>query len=571
MSKVSNKKIIYLIGSVLLGTVIMLALFFVKKSAKITVDDNISFNFESGFYNDPIDVEVSAGEAYFLTYTLDGTLPTVDSVRVDGPIHIEDASQNDNIWSMKKETSPMYYQSDEIYALPKDKVDKCTLLRVSAFDKRGNRVSSSERTYFVGFGDKPGYDNMYNVCVMVEPDEFFDEKNGIYTIGEEYRDIVINESSSKWSEGMSALSFNWFSDGRQSERVAKVDIFTPSNELIVSQNCGLRVRGSSSRLFPQKSLGVYARREYAGSDYFEYDFFDTGMGPHTFVFFNGGNDTDVKLMDYVILNGIRDWDKKFSSAKIEPCNLFIDGEYWGPMYIMEDLNADFLSKKYGLTEDNIRIIKAGAFKGDDYLAEDSTDLEDWNNLLTFIFENDMSLPENYNKVCSEMDVESFAQYAAFEMYIGNKDWHSDNNIAAWRTAKSEKGNKYSDKKWRFSLYDVNWSFFPSDEVYKCQDMKHGDSYLLVQQLARNEEFLSLFKNEITEIEKVFSDEKVEALVAQYSSIMDEPVTRYYKRFADKPGVQNRAEVEKEEITQYLKNRPSQMDELFEIVEEKCDE
>ena len=49
--------------------------------------------------------------------------------------------------------------------------------------------------------------------------------------------------------------------------------------------------------------------------------------------------------------------------------------------------------------------------------------------------------------------------------------------------------------------------------------------------------------------------------------MQEPVECYFKRFADKPGVDANEEIEKEiaGIRQFIKNRPSQMEILYDML------
>lgn len=546
---------------------VVLAFLFIEHYMVTSANKTIVFSHESGFYDAPFDVEISVGKSYFLTYTLDGTDPTVSSTRYEGPIHIEDASNNENIISINKETSGKYFDDNTKYTIPSEKVDKCTLLRVCAFDYSGNKVSGALREYFVGFDEKKGYDGLYTVCVSTNPEYLFDDNIGIYTLGTPFRDFVDSGEADKFdweSNWVKQREANWYKGGYVWERVCSLEVFEPEGNQVIHTNCGMRIRGHDSRHLPQKSIGLYARGEYNNNDIdrFDYDFFNDGYGPSSIVIFNSGDDSDVKLIDYLIYELLQKGENEFPVSKLIPCNLFLNGEYWGPMYIMDDLNADYIATKYDVSKSNVRLLKSGVLKGSDEIAEISTDAEEWEELCAYIKEHDMRDKDNYDYVCSKIDMESFVDYAATELYIGNNNWHLDNNYACWRTAKIEHGNKYADGKWRFCLYDVNDSFrddVPAERLFK----KAIDFQPMVRSLGHNPEFERMFKSRIVELEEMFSEEKVNALIDEWSSFMEEPIECYYKRFADKTGVENEFYSEIEHTKAFLKNRPNDMPILYE--------
>lgn len=559
-------KLCYLFIALMLGMVSIGVSLGIEKYVRDSLDTTIHYNYESGFYDEPIDIEISTGGSYFITYTLDGTDPTINSERYEGPIHIIDASEHENVWSMWKESSPGFFNEKSIYALPSEKVDKCTVVRATAFDYSGNAVSSSLKEYFIGYKNKVGYDNLYTVCVFTEPIYLFEDNIGIYTMGSGMRDFIDSGEADEhdWeSDWKKAREANWFKDGIQSERAATVQVFNKNNELVLDVVCGIRVRGHDSRHDPQKSLGLYSREEYSGLERFEYDFFDDGIGPHSFVVFNSGDDSDVKIKDYIIHKLEKEAGSEFSTSTFIPCNLFLQGEYWGPMYIMEDLNDEFLSTQYGVSSDNIRLLKANTLKASDIISENSTDEEDWKELVDFIKSNDMSLDENYNYVCSQMDIDSFVDYAATEIYVGNSNWKEKNNSAEWRAVKSEANNKYSDGRWRFCLYDVNDTLTDWGDETPTFFKRALDFQPMVRRLAKNKEFEALFRDRIEELTSIYTRENVDKCIDEWRATMQIPVDCYFKRFANKPGVENFSEEEIAGIYQFVENRPAQMEILFE--------
>ena len=558
-----NSKTRYVTISLVIAAVTIWGYIFAEQYAKNKMDTTIRFSKTSGFYESPFEVELSVGSSYFLTYTLDGTEPTIDSERYESPIHIYDASENDNVWSAKKEISPWHFLEDDkdIHALPKEKVDKCTILRATAFDYNGNKVSSMTQAYFVGFDNKPGYDGLYTVCITPEPADYFDENTGIYSLGSDFRERIDNGDFSGWSLQREGSYANFMRRGREYERKANLEVFDPSHELILDTVCGTRVRGHGSRFYPQKTLSCVSREEYSGSDYFDWDIFEEGVGPHNFLVFNGGNDADVKIIDYLVYTALSSDDMTLPATKLFPCNCFIDGEYWGPMFIMEDLNSEYIARRLGVSEDNVRLLKSLEYDGDETIAATGKDYDDWVSLEEFIKNNDMSNEDNFSYVCDRMDIEDFANYAAIEIYIGNRDWHFDNNFASWRLEKSEKQSEYADGKWRFAIFDINWAFQP-DEVIADDQYEEWDCYDMVRKLMANNEFKVLFENRVDELAIAFSNERVEGIINTWFSLMEEPMKCYYTRFCDRTGVENQTDSEIDQIKDFLDNRDETVKLIF---------
>lgn len=566
--RINKLKILILV--IVLAALSVAAFFVIETYTKRSLDTKIKYNYESGFYDEPIDIEISVGKSYFIRYTLDGTDPTLDSEEYTGPIHIDDASQDENRYANLRETSTVFFNKDSIYALPSEKVDKCTVVRASAYDYSGRKVSSSLKEYFIGFQDKKGYDGLYNVCIGTTPVYLFEDVIGIYTMGAGMRDFIDSGEADEhdwvanWEKAREA---NWFIDGPQSERDTTLQIFDPEGNVVLDTVCGMRIRGHDSRHDPQKSIGFYARDEYSGSDYFDWDIFGTGSGPHSFVVFSGADDSDVKIKDYIIHSIEKEAGSNFTTSTFIPCNFFIQGEYWGPMYIMEDLNDDFLSTTYGVNPDNVRLIKGNTLKASLKISETADDLDEWKELLNFIKSNDMSDADNYEYVCSQIDMDSFIDYAATEIYISNSNWRENNNSAAWRCAKKETGNQYSDGKWRFCLYDVNDTLNDWGDATPSYFKRALDFQPTVKALAQNKEFEEAFKARVDELINMYTEERVDELIENWRDVMQEPVECYFKRFADKPGVDADVEIEKEieSIRQFIKNRPAQMEILYGVL------
>src|SRR5690606_36522781 len=82
---------------------------------------------------------------------------------------------------------------------------------------------------------------------------------------------------------------NFQRSGDPTEMPAHFSLFVNQTE-VMSQNIGLRLNGSFTRTFPNKSFRLYARGDY-GASTFSYPVF--GPGPNNFkrlILLNSGND-----------------------------------------------------------------------------------------------------------------------------------------------------------------------------------------------------------------------------------------------------------------------------------------
>ncbi len=159
-------------------------------------------------------------------------------------------------------------------------VDKCTVLRVRYYDALGRSETCME-SYFVGFSQKQGYEGYPVLSLIMDPKGLTDGETGIYIQGDTY-------DGNSWSG-------NYNQRGRDWERLAYFQYFRPEGELQTASSCGVRIKGNWSRRLPQKSLNLFARKQYSGQKEFMYDFWGDGYFPDVMTLHAGGNDTSGKL------------------------------------------------------------------------------------------------------------------------------------------------------------------------------------------------------------------------------------------------------------------------------------
>ena len=155
--------------------------------------------------------------------------------------------------------------------------------------------------------------------------------------------------------------------------------------------------------------------------------------------------------------------------------------------------------------------------------------------------SDLSVCENYKKVCDTIDIQSFIDFTAFQTYIVNMDcMFINNNWSVWRSDVLNNSNNYADCKWRFLLYDTDDSTgLVNDDIYYdvnyFENMKSnsGGNNLgaLFYKLIDNHDFRNDFYNRCSHIySDCFDNVKIQSLIDEYVNNLENAVYDTNKRF-----------------------------------------
>ena len=394
----------------------------------------------SGFYEEEtLTVELLAPKGLSIRYTLDGTAPTEDSLLYTDPLLLSDPSLLDNVYSARDDITA---EANE-YRVPEQPVDKAVVIRAVAFDENGNYSNPVTATYFLGFAEKEGYENAMILSVVTAPDNLFDAENGIYVRGKLYEDGLeaglINEDF-PWIELMDYT--NYYLEGTDSERDAHISFYDTSHALAFQLDCGIRIRGNESRNYPQKSFTLFARKRY-GTESFAPVFFDSGISYPDLILNNGRQLKKIFFFSLVE-------DRNVSVQSYQPCQVFLNGEYWGMYYLMEKYSAEYLEGHYGVAAGDSLLIKATR----EVQEGEPTDVSRFKALREYL-KQDMSDPALYAGLLDQMDIQSFIDWMCTNIYIGNTDTKPlGGNVFTWQTTVPDE-MEYHDGKWRWMLYDLD--------------------------------------------------------------------------------------------------------------------
>ena len=414
------------------------------------------FSRVSGFYDDPFQLMILSEEGLSVYYTRDGSIPDETDTLYTGPLEVIDRTLAKNVLSDRTDIIAPNKWGDAM--APLMKVDKADVIRAVAVDGQGNRSAVSTAVYFVGYQDKAEFYRNYKVISLaVDPDDLFDPARGIYIQGNSFDEWLHSDaydpSLDEW-----LIPGNYLNRGREWERQARMQVFDGGTE-VFSGEVGIRIHGGACRDSEQKSFNIYTRKEY-GTKVIDYDLYDgeniseAADEPITeydsFILRNCGNDNKFSRIRDHLIQGLV-WGRNFITQAMTPCLVFIDGEFWGQYEITEKLTDDFIHDHFGIKKKNVVLMKNEEVEeGTEEDGQEFAAFRDW------IRETDFSDEEAYRQLEEQVDLDGLAEYITVQFYICNWDF-GDNNFACWRARETDPDNDWADGKWRFILYDTEYS------------------------------------------------------------------------------------------------------------------
>lgn len=411
-------------------------------------------NYESGFYDNSIELTLSCPiEGARIYYTTDGSLPDTSDTLYETAITLKNKSKSPNILSARTDVS-----AGTSY-VPEKPVEKANIIRAVAYLPDGTVTSVTNGTYFVGIDHKAKYGDIPVISLLTDMDNLFNYETGIYTLGKTYDEFMAanpnNASLESWQR-----SANFTNRGREWERPVAVELITADGSSGFQLDMGMRIKGGASRNATQKSLRLIAREDY-GAKALQYELIPDNMRSDatgtvekykSFVLRNGGNDSDsARLRDPLLQLLIS--NRRVETMQFTPCIVYLDGEYWGMYTIVENYDDNYIENNYGIDNQNVVMVKVGQIE-----EGEEADIDLYNEMYDYITGNDMSVTYYYNEAAKLLDMGSFIDYCAFQLYIYNQDsMFQNNNWEMWRVRTADMATAYSDGKWRMMVYDTDYS------------------------------------------------------------------------------------------------------------------
>ena len=307
--------------------------------------DEVAFSVPHGYKDEPFDLVLSCpmDTAATIYYTTNGTSPNASSAVYTDPIRIERTTvvraatlRPDTI--LQQDTSATYLFLDDILAQsatppPGFPEDNAVNGQRMEYAMRQATVEADRERILDGFTN-----SISTVSIVIDLGCLFDAETGIYV--------------------------NARGDGREWERLAVVEMFSPTNapdDVSGSFPAGLRIRGGSSRNgnHPKHAFRLFFRSEYGmnklkaalfgkkdalgNSNADEFDKLDLRCSQN-FSWANEGNSAETFIHEVFSRDSQRDLGQPYNRSRYY--HLFLNGTYWG-LYQSEERVDDTYAESYG--------------------------------------------------------------------------------------------------------------------------------------------------------------------------------------------------------------------------------
>jgi hypothetical protein len=480
-----------------------------------------SFSHIGGFYETDFSLTLSSQDSQAaIHYTLDGSEPTQDSPLYNQPLQVSSRAGQPNKFSAINTTSPYWKE-------PIGEVFKAIVVRSKAFHQDSTHSATVTHTYFVDQNMAERY-SLPIVSINADPDHFFDYVQGIYVMGRKYDE----------EDGhITGLDANYWERGGQWERPMHIEFFNLSGTRFLAQDGGVRTHGSGIRTLPQKSLRLYADDRYGKLDNFNYELFpglrdsvqDNPITEFkTLVLRNSGTLSDYPIFRDTIMHTLFN-HTALDTLTYHPVIVFLNGEYWGIYNLRENMSEYYLTAHYQIDPDQAVILGKNSQLSFGNPGDESHYLE----LLNYIANNNISKPEHYNYVATQMDIDNFIDYQIAEIYSANKRWPHD-NIKYWRYKIEEyqpDAPYGQDGRWRWFLFDQDIAFGYGVSTIQDDTLLRATGEFLIRSLLKNSEFRGQFINRFADhLNTSFTPQCFIGIIDEMQATIDPEIPEHMQRW-----------------------------------------
>jgi len=358
-----------------------------------------------------------------------------------------------------------------------------------------------------------GFKNMPVVSVSMNPADLWDYYTGIYVKGPNAQANNPYFGANFWMD--------W-------EKACHFELMEPIGNKVIDLDVGTKIFGNWSRASAQKSMAFYCRKSY-GTEFMKYKIFEERPFDEfkDIVLRNSGNDWNNTMFRDGLMTGLT-LGMNLEQQAFQPATLYLNGEYWGILNIREKVNEHMIAAHNDLNPEDITILEnnGGLVVGN---------AGDYWTMVSFLEQNTMSVPANYNQMLEWIDVNSFIDYFASEIYFRNHDWPG-NNIKYWKT-------NDSNGRWRWILYDTDfgmgiWGTQPTENTLALATELNGPTWpnppwstLMFRRLLENSGFRNQFVNRFADLlNSRFKAESVNIAIDRKRNMIADEIGQHLQRW-----------------------------------------
>lgn len=396
----------------------------------------------------------------------------------------------------------IYYTTDctvpttasKIYTEPIS-LTETTVLRIIACEEGKLPSQTVDLTYVINEGL-----SLPVVSLVTAPKDLWDYYTGIYMEGPGADPVFPHPGANYWQP--------W-------EKAATVSLFELDGSGF-SSPCGLAIFGAYSRALAIKPFSCFFRDTY-GAGTLHYPLFgEEGLSSYeSFILRCGGQDFLQARVRDVLITSLVGEATNVPVQKYRPVVLYLNGEYWGVYFIREKINENYVAGNFNERTENVTLCEANGSDSEEYMA-----------LMTYVKSHDLSVPEYYDYVCSQIDVENYIDYILAEIYVANSD---NGNIKFFKTAEG---------KWTWILYDTDYGFADAGSNTFLTHLNpggtgHANAYstALINGLLKNPEFKEAFLRRLAwQMDNIWTKENVNVRLDELQARMGADMVRDQDRW-----------------------------------------
>ncbi len=282
----------------------------------------------------------------------------------------------------------------------------------------------------------------------------------------EFNTYLINEIHTVPIVSISGTSLTTLANGSQSLKpVGSIEYFTPGGIRTSKSYGGFNSHGQDSWANSHRSLDFVARDEMGYSaalkekvfaqttrDKFQHLILRAAGDDNYPADFHTANQGSAHMRDAYFQTLCKDGGMKLDIRTGTKCVVYLNGAYWG-VYDLREIpdDHDYTEYNYNQGKYDLQYNLTWGSTWAEYGGAQS--LADWNNLKSYIFNNNMAIQSNFDYVASLLDVESLADYVIGHSMSVSSDW-LNYNTGWWRGLNPAGGHK----KWGYILWDNDASF-----------------------------------------------------------------------------------------------------------------
>ena len=309
--------------------------------------------------------------------------------------------------------------------------------------------------------------------------------------------------------------FNYIFENGLKYRYLSSNLALYDGEHSFNHACDMSMKGYTSLQLPKKSMGVKFRGRYGGN--LEANIFDNGVTEFSSLAIRAGQDYTFSVFRNELFQRLcEEAGDACLTQSSKYCILYVNSRYYGIYCLKEDFSKQYYASHAGVSVGSVVANKCPV----------GLDSEFYNEVLKFIYHNDLTIEENYQYVCDHVDIDSLIDWFLLEGYCANTDIQG--NTRMYRSP--ENGNK-----WAFCFYDLDWGFWysRSDFTIIMNEIGNAGNQMppLVKNLLKNRYFRDKVLYRFAELNKtVLSNEHVLSLIDEYEALLEPELLRDRQRW-----------------------------------------